>query len=105
MTIKSIEVIEENAITINPIVVTIEELEKNPEEYLCRKIVVSCKVDNSQKTYTRLVREDGTISCIHIFPNTKIYFDRSVIGFLVRYEDTYCIRVSEILHGSSEALT
>ena len=92
--VKSIEVIEENAITINPIVVTIEELEKHPEEYLCRKIIVPCKVDNSKETVTLLVKEDGTISYIQIFPDTRVYVDISILGTLVRYEDTYCIMVS-----------
>lgn len=62
------EIIEENAMDVSPIPVTIEDLEKNPELYYCRHLIFTgSTMESTYVNITFLARPDGSKSKIYIY--------------------------------------
>jgi hypothetical protein len=97
--IESIEILSSEAVHIEPIAVTIEDLEKNPELYYCRYLEFTGTIyEKASPPTVLLCRPDGSPSNIYIYRSalTQKEGPIRVFGTLAQYNN-----ITELLMDSS----
>ncbi len=82
ITLLGFEIIEENAMDVSPIAVTIEDLEKNPELYYCRYLIFTgSTIRSDYPNITFLAKPDGSKSKVYLY-GTQLGDSKEPITFI-----------------------